>query len=263
MSTTATAPAVATTPPPRDERPSSKYAFVTVGASASFRPLLEEVVSDAFVAKLASLSCTHLVVQCGPDHDFFRAAVAANRRLRQVPGDGDGDGDGDDGDDKHDGDDNDNDNDGRLRVVSFAYKDDIVDDMLLTTPLDTPEAVRHQGLIITHAGSGSILDALDCNSNLIAVPNTSLMDNHQSEIAEEMEKQGYLVQGKIGSLTDAVDQAVLHPANKQWPPPPDPRSVWPGGLWDVIGSLLPVREPGDVPAEGSRAARMGYTVRTV
>lgn len=47
-------------------------------------------------------------------------------------------------------------------------------------------------------GSGSILEALDFDSALIAVPNPTLMDNHQSEIAEEMDSQGHLIQGKIG-----------------------------------------------------------------
>ncbi|KAI1778259.1 glycosyltransferase family 1 protein [Hypoxylon cercidicola] len=203
---------------------SAKYAFVTVGASASFKPLIEEVVSAAFVAKLAALSFTHLVVQCGPDYDFFLAAAAAAAPPRDPPG-------------------------GGLAVSGFAYKNDLFDDMELTTPHESPEEVRLPGLIITHAGSGSILDALDCNTSLVAVPNTSLMDNHQSEIAVEMERQGFLVQGKIGSLTDAVDKAVLHTTKKQWPPVPDPDSMWPGGLWDVMKSLLPERQPGDAPVD--------------
>lgn len=135
MSTTT--PAAAT--PPRRERPSSKYAFVTVGASASFKPLIEEVISDAFVAKLESLSYTHLVVQCGPDYDFFRAAVAANPRLRRAV---------DDDDDYEE----EEEEDGRLSVTCFAYKDDLLADMKLATPYDGPEAVRSPGLIITHAG---------------------------------------------------------------------------------------------------------------
>lgn len=43
-----------------------------------------------------------------------------------------------------------------------------------------------------------MLDALDVHARLIAVPNPSLMDNHQEELAEEYDRQGYLVWGKLG-----------------------------------------------------------------
>ena len=43
------------------------------------------------------------------------------------------------------------------------------------------------------AGSGSILTSLRSGPKpLLVVPNTSLMDNHQAELAVELEKQGYL-----------------------------------------------------------------------
>lgn len=47
------------------------------------------------------------------------------------------------------------------------------------------------------SGSGSILDALRQVKKLIVVPNTVLMDNHQKELAEELERQGYLVEGSL------------------------------------------------------------------
>lgn len=46
-------------------------------------------------------------------------------------------------------------------------------------------------------GSGSILDALRIRVPLIVVPNTSLLHNHQVELAEELSKQGYLVHGQL------------------------------------------------------------------
>ena len=53
-----------------DGEPLRRVAFVTVGATAGFRPLLQEVLSDAFIARLLALGYTRLVVQCGPDDDF-------------------------------------------------------------------------------------------------------------------------------------------------------------------------------------------------
>ncbi|KAI8960950.1 glycosyltransferase family 1 protein [Daldinia sp. FL1419] len=188
-----------------------KYAFVTVGASASFKLLIEEVLSAPFLAKLNSLGFSHLIIQCGPDYDYF---LSSEPRL-------------------HPSDSN------ALLVVGFPYHDDIREYMGLTTASDTSDAIkRDRGLIITHAGSGSILEALDFDSALIAVPNPTLMDNHQSEIAEEMERQGHLIQGKIGSLIDIINEDTLTAPKKQWPPDPDPESEWPGGLWDIIRTLI-------------------------
>jgi len=50
--------------------------FVTVGATAGFRPLLEEVASPAFLKALAEMGFTALTVQCGPDLAWFEAKVA-------------------------------------------------------------------------------------------------------------------------------------------------------------------------------------------
>ncbi|KAI1389840.1 glycosyltransferase family 1 protein [Hypoxylon trugodes] len=196
----------------REEKPrKKKFAFVTVGASASFKPLIEEIISEPFIAKLKSLHFSHLVVQCGPDYDYFESAK---------PRDSDG-----------------------LKIEGFAYDKDLQRWMSFAAECG-PDGDNEceKGLIITHAGSGSILDALDFNTNIIAVPNTSLMDNHQVEIAEEMEAQGFLIQGKIGSLADLVTEDILNAPRKQWPPEPDPRSTYPGGLWEVIDSLMPTRE---------------------
>lgn len=49
----------------------ARTAFVTIGATAGFRSLLQEVVSPKFLATLRSLSFTDLVVQCGPDLEYF------------------------------------------------------------------------------------------------------------------------------------------------------------------------------------------------
>ncbi|KAI1107063.1 glycosyltransferase family 1 protein [Jackrogersella minutella] len=199
-----------------------KCAFVTVGASASFKPLIEEVLSDAFIAKLKSLGFTHLIVQCGPDYDYFESA-----KPRRDSNDSNG-----------------------LNITGFPFKKDLQPWFALaaaSTLRETKE--RAKGLIITHAGSGSILDALDFDTNIIAVPNPALMGNHQSEIADEMEKQGFLTQAKVGSLADLLSEDALAATKKQWPPEPDPDSVWPGGLWDVVNYLMPRRTLGGGPAD--------------
>jgi beta-1,4-N-acetylglucosaminyltransferase len=42
-------------------------------------------------------------------------------------------------------------------------------------------------------GSGSVLEALHFGKLLVVVPNTSLMDNHQQEVADALSADGYLI----------------------------------------------------------------------
>ncbi|KAH0470117.1 hypothetical protein IEQ34_001675 [Dendrobium chrysotoxum] len=52
--------------------------------------------------------------------------------------------------------------------------------------------MRSASLIISHAGSGSIFETLRLRKPLIVVVNEDLMDNHQSELAEELADRKHL-----------------------------------------------------------------------
>jgi beta-1,4-N-acetylglucosaminyltransferase len=72
-------------------------------------------------------------------------------------------------------------------------------------------------------GAGTILDGLRIGVPLIVVPNPSLLDNHQDELAEELARQGYVVHGRIDApngLQEAVAQseAMKKQQSHQWPP---------------------------------------------
>lgn len=58
---------------------------------------------------------------------------------------------------------------------------------------DIQSEVESSDLIISHAGTGSILDAVRSHKPLIVVANTQLMDNHQLEIANQFSQFGYLL----------------------------------------------------------------------
>lgn len=46
-------------------------------------------------------------------------------------------------------------------------------------------------------GAGTILDAMRLAVPLVVVPNSSLLDNHQEELAAELETQGYATKADI------------------------------------------------------------------
>lgn len=53
--------------------------------------------------------------------------------------------------------------------------------------------LRSASLVISHAGSGSIFETLRLGKPLIVVVNEDLMDNHQSELAEELAERKHLL----------------------------------------------------------------------
>ncbi|RUP44261.1 hypothetical protein BC936DRAFT_149703 [Jimgerdemannia flammicorona] len=53
------------------------------------------------------------------------------------------------------------------------------------------------------AGSGSILESLRLQKPLIVVANETLMDNHQDELAEALQEEGYLVYSTCRLVTFA------------------------------------------------------------
>ena len=52
--------------------------------------------------------------------------------------------------------------------------------------------MRDACLIISHAGAGTVMEALKWQTRLVVVINTALMDNHQTELAHAMAKRGHL-----------------------------------------------------------------------
>ncbi|KAJ1860208.1 N-acetylglucosaminyldiphosphodolichol N-acetylglucosaminyltransferase catalytic subunit alg13 [Coemansia sp. RSA 2703] len=64
--------------------------------------------------------------------------------------------------------------------------------------------VEQADLIICHAGTGSILEALHAGKPTVVVPNHALMDSHQSEISEELAAAGYLLVSEPDELARVI-----------------------------------------------------------
>ncbi|KAK9766999.1 N-acetylglucosaminyldiphosphodolichol N-acetylglucosaminyltransferase catalytic subunit alg13 [Basidiobolus ranarum] len=81
---------------------------------------------------------------------------------------------------------------GKLEISGYDYKS--------TIQLDLEKA----HLVISHAGSGSIIDALRMGKPLIVVVNETLMDNHQLELAKKLSSEGYLIYTTVSELSDCL-----------------------------------------------------------
>lgn len=144
-----------------------KRCFVTIGATAPFNSLIRAVLAHGFLAALKSHGFTELRLQHGDEgaHILHEADVSNIKQNYDID------------------------------VTGFAFKTEGLDGEM--------RALQHQdvakeGAIVSHAGSGSVLDAMRLSVPLIVVPNSDLLHNHQVELAEILEQQKYVVYGKIG-----------------------------------------------------------------
>ncbi|KAF8352284.1 glycosyltransferase 28 [Amanita rubescens] len=65
--------------------------------------------------------------------------------------------------------------------------------------------MRKSDIIISHAGSGTILEALRLHKPLIVVPNPTLLDDHQQEVAQALEALGHLKSSTVCDLAKSID----------------------------------------------------------
>ncbi|KAK4517730.1 uncharacterized protein ATC70_001072 [Mucor velutinosus] len=80
-----------------------------------------------------------------------------------------------------------------LDLDGYKYKASIAEDM------------EQADVIISHAGAGTILQALRMkNKKLIIVVNMSLMDNHQYQLAQAMHSSNYAICSGMSELTDTL-----------------------------------------------------------
>ncbi|MCJ1273934.1 N-acetylglucosaminyldiphosphodolichol N-acetylglucosaminyltransferase catalytic subunit alg13 [Puttea exsequens] len=169
----------------------SKVCFVTIGATASFNALIRAVLSPPFLDTLRDLHYTDLRLQHGEDGRMILDSVLKNERSAIGGG-------------------------RQLNISGFDFNKQGLEAEMSAAKAGIG---RDEGIVISHAGSGSILAALRIAVSLIVVPNRSLLDNHQQELAEELEAQGYVIHGHIDYLSRALLQVESHRKTQStWPP---------------------------------------------
>ncbi|KAF1845202.1 glycosyltransferase family 1 protein [Cucurbitaria berberidis CBS 394.84] len=152
----------------------SKLCFVTTGATAPFTALIESVLSPSSIQTLRKCGFTHLLVQYGSAKDVYDICSSAARLHIQ-----------------------DNKQDGEIIIDGMDFNSEGLQSQFKLVQ-------KSKGLVISHAGSGSVLEALRYQIPLIVVPNIGLLDNHQEELAVAMERNQYLLRGDVQDLASAI-----------------------------------------------------------
>lgn len=151
--------------------------LVTTGATITFEQLIEAVVSTRFINSLIELGVSRLFIQYGNEikgsqhisRQFFQNQLEKSnieKEFKFIL-------------------ENDTTNDtitlanNEIEIVAFPFSPRIQD------------YIKQADIVISHAGTGSIIDTLRNRKKLIVVVNNQLMDNHQEEIANEFVKMNY------------------------------------------------------------------------
>ncbi|KAI7334675.1 hypothetical protein KC354_g17948, partial [Hortaea werneckii] len=173
---------------------SPKTCFVTIGATASFAALIRSALSSDTLSALSRQGYTDLVVQYGQDgKELFDAAMQQVKTAATSS---------------------------HVNITGFDLdKAGLGKYMRQAKGSGSRGAGGQEGVVVSHAGSGTILDALRTAVPIIVVPNPDLLDNHQVELAEALAEQDYVVHGKLEQLPKALQDAEqLRQRQKGWPP---------------------------------------------
>lgn len=161
--------------------------LVTTGGTVTFKQLLDEVTYVAFFELMLELGVKKLYIQYGNEVKG-KIHVSEEYILKLL-------------------------RDGDTKVESvneqgrFQYKQLQIEIFAFSNTID--EYIKPSDLVITHGGTGSIVDCLRLNKKVIVIPNETLMDNHQLEIANAFESKNYLKSLLVGEINTMKGKKVI------------------------------------------------------
>ncbi|KAK9494165.1 hypothetical protein V1508DRAFT_383616 [Lipomyces doorenjongii] len=150
--------------------------LVTTGATYPFDALIELIFTQRVLKKLSALAVTDLRIQYGStptSHIAYENCVENCYAVLQSTG---------------------------INVTGFGITENMASE------------IRSSWLVMSHAGTGTILDTLRSPSpkpRLIVVPNPVLMHGHQAEVAAALEDMNCLLYSKSAteeSIVSALDK---------------------------------------------------------
>lgn len=153
--------------------------FLT-GATVTFRPLLDHIVQTSFLKFLQEQGFDRISIQYGNETDaqekeiskhYFNLLLMENKVIEQ------------------------------LDLLVYNVTNDksftILGNLKLKLQVfgyaeNIGAYIAEADLVVSHGGTGSILDTLRLGKPLLVVANDLLMHNHQMEVAEQFDEEGYL-----------------------------------------------------------------------
>lgn len=82
--------------------------------------------------------------------------------------------------------------------TSAAEEEPLVVSAFAFTP-SLAGCIADSDIVATHCGAGCVFESLAALKHVVAVPNRSLMDDHQSELADELDECGALRVAEVGT----------------------------------------------------------------
>ncbi|KAL6453752.1 ALG13 UDP-N-acetylglucosamine transferase subunit ALG13 [Candida maltosa Xu316] len=152
-----------------------KSVLVTTGATVTFKSLIQTILTPDFINQLISLGVTELTFQYGNEikkskhisKSVFEDQIAILSKSMDFTS-------------SHNSEDN-----------TVVYKHKGFEILAFPYSSNIDEYITIADIVISHAGTGSIIDVLKQQKKLIVVVNEKLMDNHQLEIANEFSDLKY------------------------------------------------------------------------
>lgn len=69
--------------------------------------------------------------------------------------------------------------------------------------------IRAASLVICHAGVGTVMECMRQRKCTLVVVNSALMDNHQLEVAEALERDNYITVAYPDTICDVLNQGAF------------------------------------------------------
>lgn len=160
--------------------------LVTTGATVTFVALLEKVLAGEFMDTVLRLGYDSIVVQYGASDESYQLVSRLTRHLQ-------------------------------LSESSNGFHGQYKGMQVQLIPFDVDlvqKYVKPSAVVISHAGTGSIIDTLrGSDATLLVVVNETLQDNHQLEVASAFEYLGVLQVAPIAKLSATMEE--LLPRDRQ------------------------------------------------